>query len=303
MKVLVTGGLGFIGSNIVEEYLKKGYEVVVVDNLSTGSMDNHFENVKLYEMDICSEDFLKMVEDEKPDVINHHAAQIDVQTSISNPLKDAKVNVLGTLNILEACRINGCRLIYPSSAAIYGTPEYLGIDEEHPVKPISNYGISKHTPEHYIQAYHQLYGVEYTIFRYANVYGPRQDPKGEGGVISILVDCFLTNKKFTVFGNGEQTRDFIYVSDLVKANMIATEQAFNDIFNISTGIQLSLNEIITIFKSVLEKELAVKNSHAREGDIKHSFLLNEKAKNKIGWTPKVKVEEGFKKTFRYYDKN
>lgn len=302
MKVLVTGGLGFIGTNIVEAYLEKGYEVVVVDNVSTGKLDNKQPNVTLYQEDINTEKFLEIVEKEAPNVINHHAAQIDVQTSIQAPVTDAHINILGTVNVLEACRKFGCRLVYASSAAVYGNPKYLGIDEEHPVNPISSYGISKHTPEHYISVYHQLYGVEYTIFRYANIYGPRQDPKGEGGVISILVDAFLEGNEFKVFGDGEQTRDFVYVGDVVSANVLATEISTNDIYNIGTGIPVSLNQTIEVFKEALSKEISISYQEERKGDIKHSYLLSDKAKAVLGWNPEVQLKEGIVKTYQYYNK-
>jgi UDP-glucose 4-epimerase len=174
MKVLVTGGAGFIGSNIVDAYIKNGYEVVVVDTLTTGHKENVNPKATFYKVAVESEEFLTIVEKEKPDVINHHAAQIDVQISIKDPMKDANINILGTINVLEACKKVGASIIYPSSAAVYGVPHYLGIDEKHPIAPISAYGISKYTPESYIHVYHQLYQVPFTIFRYANVYGIRR---------------------------------------------------------------------------------------------------------------------------------
>lgn len=302
MKVLVTGGAGFIGSNLVDNYINLGYEVVVVDNLSTGKISFLNPKAKFYEEDITTKTFLEIVKQEKPDIINHHAAQIDVQTSIKDPNFDAQVNILGTLNVLEACRKQeeGIKLIYPSSAAVYGVPDYLGVDEEHPVKPISTYGISKHTPEHYIEAYHQLYGISYMVLRYANVYGKRQDPKGEGGVISILVDCALNNGTFTVFGNGEQTRDFIYISDIVAANMFATEKCVNTIVNISTNQATSLNDTIIEFEEVIGCQLNKRYGEERKGDINHSYLTNEKAKNVLGWSPSVSLKDGLLETYKYY---
>ncbi|WP_368503234.1 NAD-dependent epimerase/dehydratase family protein [Alkalihalophilus sp. As8PL] len=302
MKVLVTGGSGFIGMNLVEAYLKKGHDVVIVDiHPPLGHLLEH-KRVTFYQVDITDQAFFKVVEKEKPDVINHHAAQIDVQRSIKEPAFDANVNILGTINILEACRMNkGATLIYPSSAAVYGTPVYLGIDEDHPVAPISTYGISKYTPEQYIRAYHELYQIPYTIFRYSNVYGKYQDPKGEGGVISILVNCALSERGFCVFGNGEQTRDFIHVSDVVEANMRASEETFNDFFNISTGVATTLNDTITAFEEVIGRTLQKEMVDERAGDIKHSYLLNEKAQRKMGWIPKETVQSGLKQTFEFYN--
>ncbi|WP_191566700.1 NAD-dependent epimerase/dehydratase family protein [Metabacillus idriensis] len=303
MKVLVTGGAGFIGSNLVEEYVKRNHQVIVVDNLSTGKKMYLPEGITFYEADITADEFLRIVAEEKPDVINHHAAQIDVQTSIKEPVLDAKINILGTINVLEACRQNpGTRLVYASSAAVYGTPDYLPVDEKHAIAPLSTYGISKHTPEHYIQAYSGLYGIPYTILRYANVYGKHQDPKGEGGVISILVDCAVSGKDFTIFGDGDQTRDFIHVEDLVTANMAATDQSYNDIVNISTNVQLDLNQTVDIFQEVTGTKLTVHYGEERKGDIKHSYLENSKAKQLMGWEPKVSVQEGLLKTYQFYKK-
>jgi UDP-glucose 4-epimerase len=301
MKVLVTGGAGFIGSNIVEAYFNKGFEVVIIDNLSTGKEEYIHPKATFYKTDICSDEFLKIVEKEKPDVINHQAAQIDVQTSIKDPMYDAKINILGTINVLEACRLNpNTSIVYASSAAVYGTPEYLGIDENHPVKPISSYGISKHTPEHYIQAYHNLYGIQYSILRYANVYGKHQDPKGEGGVISILVDCAVKGSTFNIFGDGEQTRDFIHVSDIVTANIKATEKPINNIVNISTGTQISINKLVELFEEVIGFNIEKKYCEERKGDIKHSFLINNSAKDLLSWEPKTDLKDGLYDTFKFY---
>ncbi|RBP02774.1 NAD-dependent epimerase/dehydratase family protein [Rossellomorea aquimaris] len=302
MKVLLTGGAGFIGSNISRAYIDEGYEVVIVDDLSTGNEEHIYPEVTFYKMDVTDTNFLEVVAKENPDVINHHAAQIDVQTSIKNPVLDAKVNILGTINVLEACRLYDCKLVYASSAAIYGTPDYLGIDEDHKVDPISSYGISKHTPEHYIALYHELYNVDYTIFRYANAYGQHQIPKGEGGVISIMVDCAVKDALFTVFGDGEQTRDYIHIDDIVKANLIATRTSTNEIVNISTGIPTTLNESLEVFQKESGLKLTIEYKEERPGDIKHSYLKNEKAKDLLNWTPEVGLAEGLKKTYDFYSK-
>lgn len=301
MKVLITGGAGFIGSNLVKGYLEKGYEVVVVDNFTTGKIENMNQSATYYEVDVCSPEFLEIVEKEKPDLINHHAAQIDVQTSIKKPLYDANINIIGTLNVLEACRKVNCGVIYASSAAVYGTPQYLGIDENHPVKPISTYGISKHTPEHYIELYHHLYNIPYMILRYANVYGEMQDPKGEGGVISILVDRALSGERFTVFGDGEQTRDFIHVEDVVIANILASVHLKCEIVNIGTGIATSLNNTIELMEEVIGKSIVKSYGEERKGDIKHNFLLNDKAKKVLNWAPKINLKEGLRRTYNFYN--
>jgi UDP-glucose 4-epimerase len=302
MKVLITGGAGFIGSNLAKGYADKGYDVVIVDNLTTGKEEFISPDVQFHNIDITSKEFVEFVVKENPDVINHHAAQIDVQTSIHNPVHDGYVNILGTVNVLEACRkLENVKLLYPSSAAVYGTPEYLGVDEEHPVKPISFYGISKYTPENYIRTYHELFGIEYSIFRYGNVFGIGQDPKGEGGVISIFMDRLIKGKEFTIFGNGEHTRDYIYVDDIVKANLLASENPCNDVVNISTGQPTSLNELIVLFEDIIERPIHRKHTDERPGDIAHSYLLNDKAERLLGWTPDNSLKEGLAKTLSYYE--
>lgn len=300
MKVLLTGGAGFIGSNLVDEYLKAGYEVVVIDSLITGKRDQIQPEVTFYEVDICQEEFIKIALNEKPDLINHHAANIDVQSSIQNPGLDAKINIIGTINVLEVCRQLGIPLIYPSSAAVYGTPNYLGIDENHDIAPISNYGISKFTPEQYINLYHKLYNVPFTIFRYANVYGMRQDPKGEGGVVSVLMKSAIESKDFNLYGDGKQTRDFIHVKDVVSANLIASEQPLNDVFNISTSIQTDLLELIDMVKETIPTKFQINFLPARKGDIKHSYLLNDKFRTITQWKPEINLSKGIHQTYQYY---
>ncbi|WP_245208813.1 GDP-mannose 4,6-dehydratase [Gottfriedia endophytica] len=303
-KVLVTGGAGFIGLNLVNAYLKDGYEVVIVDNLSTGKIENIPTGVTFYEEDIRSQNFIEIVKKEKPDLINHHAAQIDVQYSIHQPVEDGSINILGTLNILEAARAlkdeMDISLIYASSAAVYGDPVYLGIDEQHPIQPISYYGASKYAPESYMQIYHDLYGISYSIFRYANVYGIGQDPKGEGGVVSILVDKIVTDSLFTIHGDGEQTRDFIFVDDIVSANLLASKHPINTVCNISTHTKTSLLDLLQIAEEIIERKIETVYQEDRPGDIKHSYLLNEKANQLLNWKPQYSLKEGLAKTIQYY---
>lgn len=302
MKVLVTGGSGFIGKNLVEEYLNKDYEVIVVDIQESTEHQNLNQNSRytFYNIDVVSSEFIELVNKEKPDIINHHAAQIDVQQSIKNPKFDADVNILGTINVLEACKQVKAGIIYPSSAAIYGMPEYLGVDENHPTAPISFYGISKFTPEAYIRVYNTLYGIPFTIMRYANAYGKYQDPKGEGGVISILVNSVTKNKPFTIFGDGEQTRDFIHIDDIVNANIKATKNPINDIINIGTEIATSLQETIALFEKISNVDINITYEDDRKGDIKHSFLTNSKASKLLNWEPMISLENGINKTIEYY---
>lgn len=300
-KILVTGGAGFIASHIVDKLIKNGDKVVVVDNLSTGREENLNKEAIFYNVDILDDSLRKVFEIEKPDCVIHHAAQIDVQRSIRQPMDDARVNVSGTINILECCKeYNVKKIVYASTAAVYGEPKYLGIDEKHPVAPISYYGISKHTPEHYIKVYSSLYGIKYTILRYANAYGIRQDPKGEGGVISIFVDKLLEEGTPIIFGTGEQTRDFIYVKDIVEANVLAVSKGDNNIFNIGTGVATSINELFNSMKEIAGAKVEPVYKEARKGDILHSYFDISKAKEMLGWSPKYSLKDGLKETICFY---
>jgi UDP-glucose 4-epimerase len=303
MKVLVTGGAGFIGSNIVDELIDKGHQVTVVDNLSTGKKENLNDQAEFYQLDIRDQELGKVFKEKEITHVIHHAAQIDVQHSIKDPLFDAQNNISGTINLLECCRAyNVEKTIYASSAAVYGEPDYLPVDEKHPIKAMSPYGISKHTPEHYIKMYKELYNLKYTIFRYANVYGPRQDPKGEGGVVSIFVDKMLAEESPVIFGDGKQTRDFIHVYDIVKANLLALEKGDNILVNISTESRDSVNDLVDYLNEILPYNLETIYEEARKGDILHSSLANGKAKKLLGWTPDYELKAGLEQTVEYYSK-
>jgi len=303
MEVLVTGGAGFIGSNIVDGLIEEGHEVIVVDNLSSGKKENLNEKAEFYQLDISVQELEKVFEENNITHVIHHAAQIDVQHSIKDPLFDAQNNILGTINLLEMAKEYEVeKIIYASSAAVYGEPDYLPIDEEHPIKAMSPYGISKHTPEHYIKMYNELYDLKYTIFRYANVYGPRQDPKGEGGVVSIFVDKMLAKDRPVIFGDGEQTRDFIHVYDIVKANLLALETGDNILVNISTESRDSVNDLVEYLNLILPYNLEAIYEEARKGDILHSSLANGMAKELLGWKPDYDFKAGLKQTVEYYSK-
>ncbi|MDR3594815.1 NAD-dependent epimerase/dehydratase family protein [Clostridium sp.] len=302
MKIVVVGGAGFIGSNVVDELIDNNHEVCVIDDLSTGKIDNLNDKARFYKCDITNIDALKLIfQIEKPEIVYHFAAQIDVQTSLKRPGFDANINIVGTINVLECCRkfeVN--KIIYPSSAAVYGNPEYLPVDEKHPVEPISFYGISKHTPEHYIKTFCSLYGIKYTIFRYSNVYGMRQDPKGEGGVVSIFIDRFLNNESPIIFGDGEQTRDFIYVKDIAKANLLALNKGDNRIVNVSTNMPVTVNELFETIKKVFNSDVDVIYKEPRQGDILHSYLDNSLAREFLGWVPEYDFEDGIRENVEYY---
>ncbi|MCT8975965.1 NAD-dependent epimerase/dehydratase family protein [Clostridium sp. CX1] len=302
MKILVTGGLGFIGSNVVDELIANKHEVCIIDNLSTGRISNLNENARFYKCNITNIDALKLVfQIERPEIVFHFAAQIDVQTSLDKPSFDANNNIIGTINILECCKFFSVKkIIYPSSAAVYGDPRKLPIDENHIIDPISFYGISKHTPEHYIKIYCSLYNIKYTIFRYSNVYGIRQDPKGEGGVVSIFIDKFLKNKSPLIFGNGEQTRDFIYVKDVSRANLLALYDGDNCIFNISTGLSITINNLFLTMKKILNSDINAIYQEQRQGDIYNSYLCNNLARDVLKWDIRYTLEDGIRETISYY---
>ncbi|MGA8942238.1 MAG: SDR family oxidoreductase [Thermoactinomyces sp.] len=301
MKILVTGGAGFIGSHIVDLLVARGDQVVTIDNLSSGKKEQVHPAAKLVEMDLTDPELVHVFERERPEAVIHQAAQIHVNTSVEDPILDANINIIGSINLLEACRKTGVKkIVYASSAAVYGNPEYLPIDEKHPVAPLSGYGISKHTVEHYLEVYSQLYGLKYTALRYANVYGLRQDPRGEGGVISILVDKYLQREPFTIFGDGEQTRDYIYVEDVARANLAALTAGDGQILNIGTGVQTTLNQVLALFDEIASYQNRKLNGPDRPGDIRHSYFDNRKACSTLNWQPKYSLREGLHKTYAYY---
>ncbi|MDQ0415872.1 UDP-glucose 4-epimerase [Croceifilum oryzae] len=301
MKVLVTGGAGFIGSHIVDQLISEGHEVVVLDNLITGHEEQIHPKATFYRIDITHPEVQQIFEEVRPDAVIHQAAQTHVPTSIEKPIYDANVNIMGVINLLEAAKDTGVRkFVYASSAAVYGEPKYLPIDEHHPTHPISPYGVSKYTVEHYLDVYYRLFGVEYTALRYANVYGIRQDPRGEGGVVSIFTDKVLSKQPLTVFGDGEHTRDYIYVEDVAKANVQALSKGSGEIINIGTGVQTSLNELIEAFRIASGKDIVVTYGPERAGDIKDSYFNAKKATDTLEWVAKIPLLDGLKQTYQYY---
>ncbi|WP_307794997.1 NAD-dependent epimerase/dehydratase family protein [Alkalihalobacillus sp. BA299] len=242
--VLVTGGASFIGSHIVDLLLKTGYEPIIIDNLSTGEKENIPKNITMYKMDILSSEVINVFSKEKPDYVIHQAAQVDVTRSMKSPLTDASVNIMGTLNLLKYCKTFKIKkFIYASTSAVYGNTSDCSITEYFPIQPISYYGVSKHSSELYIKLFHHQYHLPYTILRYANVYGPRQTPKGEGGVISIFIKKLLKSEIPIIFGDGNQTRDFIYVKDVANANIRSLSYGDNKVINISRNEKVTINEL------------------------------------------------------------
>ena len=303
MKVLVTGGAGFIGSHVVDLYLEKGYEVVIVDDLSTGRESNLNPAASFYRMDIRNPEIWEIFERERPEIINHHAAQIDVRRSVAEPVFDADVNINGSLNLLEGARRFGVRrFIYISSGgAVYGEPEYLPCDESHPINPVCPYGASKHVVEHYLYMYRELYNLDYCVLRYANVYGPRQDPLGEAGVVAIFTGKMLAGEQAIINGDGEQTRDFVYVGDCATANLLATEMDdINAIYNIGCGVPTSINEIFDTLKEITGYRLPDVHGPAKLGETRHIHLTADKARKALGWAASVQLHEGLSKTVDYF---
>ncbi len=297
MRILVTGGCGFIGSHLVDRLIKDGYEVFIIDNLSTGSRKNLNSDAVFYYLDIRSANLISVFEKIRPDIVFHLAAQVSVPLSLDDPNLDAEVNILGTIKLLEACnKAKVKRIVFSSSAAVYGLPITLPINENHSLLPVSPYGISKMTAEFYIQLNQQISGMEYQILRYANVYGPRQGSKGEGGVISIFNQQLRKKQSIEIFGSGNQTRDFIYVSDVVDANLAAITSRANIIVNISTGIGTSLNQIVRCIKTVYINNVDILYTSERSGDIDHSVLDNERAKRCLRWEAHYDIIAGLKET-------
>lgn len=302
-KILVTGGAGFIGSHVVDLFVAQGYEVVIVDDLSTGRASNLNPAAKFYQVDIRSPQLREVFEAERPDYVSHHAAQMDVRRSVAQPLFDADINILGSINLLELAKeFQVKRLVYISTGgAVYGEPERLPCDESHPINPICQYGASKHTVEHYLYMYYVNYGLKYTVLRYPNVFGPRQDPHGEAGVVAIFTGRMLAGESITINGDGEQTRDFVYVGDCAQANLLAlTIDHEPGIYNLGWGRPTSINEICSVLVNVTNYSFPVQYGPAKVGETRHIYLDASKAKKDLGWEPTITLEEGLEKTVGYF---
>jgi len=298
LKILVTGGAGFIGSNVVDAFLAAGHEVHALDNLSHGKRDNLAPGVPLHVMDIRDKRLVQLLGDERFDLVSHHAAQIDVRHSVSDPLFDAEVNILGSLNLLCACVAAGVgKVIYASSGgAIYGEPRYLPCDEDHPIEPVSPYGVSKYTVEQYLRQLGAAGGLRFTILRYPNVYGPRQDPLGEAGVVAIFADRMLRGGEVEIFGSGEQSRDFLCVVDCARANLMALDKADGLALNLGTGTGTTINELFRIMARLTGYRLSPLYRPAKPGETMRMALDAERAARELGWHPSLTLEEGLRLT-------
>ena len=304
MNILVTGGAGFIGSHLVRHLLAKGENVTALDNLSTGLAENLPPEAKLVEMDILDEELPKVVAAGAFDAIVHLAAQTMVDTSIKNPLLDTRENLLGTVQVLEAARAaNVKRVIFASTAAVYGDvkEDDLPVREAQPTLPLSFYGLSKLSVEKYLEMYRKIYGMEYVVLRFANVYGERQGDGGEGGVISIFAKAVAEGRDITIYGDGEQTRDFVYAGDIAEGILAAlrTEEV-NAAYNLSTQTETSLRELVSLLAEIRGREIVPKYGAEREGDIYKSMLSNSRARRGLDWQPATTLADGLRRTYEYF---
>jgi UDP-glucose 4-epimerase len=294
LKVLVTGGAGFIGSHVAEAFFRDGWEVLVIDDFSHGRRENLSSNIDFLHLDINTDKFYKIVKDFSPDVISHQAAQVSVPYSWKNPLEDERRNIEGSLKVVLAAKESGAkRLILASSVAVYGEPEEIPVKESHPLNPISPYGLSKMVAEKYALLFQEE--LEVVVLRYGNVYGPRQVSEGEAGVVSIFLNRLKNNTPPIIYGDGSQTRDFIYVEDVAFANILAVSGE-PGVYNIGTGKEVTVNELARMVVSLMSSSLSPLYHSPRPGDIYRIFLDNSLAERKLGWKPRFNLEEGLKKT-------
>lgn len=297
MNILVTGGAGFIGSTLSDALLANNNKVSVLDNLSTGKKENLADTIEFYQGDLRDREFVReVIAKEKPEIVYHLAAQVSVQESLKNLVEDADINIMGTLNLLDlAVEYKVNKIVYASSAAVYGVPRYLPVDEVHPVEVLSGYAVSKFTVEQYLAVYKYLYGLDYTVLRYANVYGPRQSTGAEGGVVAIFKQHVLEGKAPVIYGDGEQTRDFIFVQDVVEANFAAMKLGSGKVINISTGKSTTINSVLKLLLDICGKQISPGYCPTRSGDIRHSVLDNTLARELLAWQSSYGLEKGLKK--------
>jgi len=302
VNILVTGGAGFIGSHLADAFIKAGHFVTVVDDLSTGKRENVNEDAEFYQLDIRSEQLRNVFRDDQFDAVVHQAAQMDVRKSVTDPMFDASVNIIGTLNLLEMCReFKIKQLLFSSTGgAIYGEQERFPADEDHPLRPISPYGIAKLSIEKYLYYYHTVHGLNYVSLRYANVYGPRQSPHGEAGVVAIFTSRMLAGEQPLINGDGKQTRDYVFVDDVVKANLLALKHDGSGIFNVGTGIETSVNEIFGLLRSITGAKCEEKHASAKQGEQQRSVIDTRLFEKKFGWRPGTQLREGLAKTVAYF---
>jgi UDP-glucose 4-epimerase len=302
MRILVTGGAGFIGSHVTDRYVALGHEVAALDNLSTGQRANLNPKCRFYEMSLMDPRLEETLLQFAPDVISHHAAQVNVRRSVEDPVFDAQMNVLGSIRLFQAAAKARCaKVIYASSGgACYGEPARIPADEETPVRPLCPYGASKYAAEKYLELFGNLYGVRTTVLRYANVYGPRQDPHGEAGVVAVFSQLLLAGRSPQIFGDGTKTRDYVFVQDIVEANVLALAVGDGRVYNVGTGRQVSDDEVYRTVRDALEAKVEAVHTDFRKGEVRHIALDASRLRRELGWKPAVSFEEGMAQTAAWY---
>ena len=302
MKILVTGGAGFIGSHVVDRLVQEGHEVAVVDDLSSGKRRNVNREAQFYKVDIQSPRLEQVFRKERPSLVMHLAAQINVRKSVEDPVFDAQVNILGTLNVLEQAVKHGTRKIIFSSSggAIYGEQEAFPAPETHPTRPLSPYGIAKLSAEHYLAYYQMISGIQFVSLRYSNVYGPRQDPEGEAGVVAIFCQKMLGGEQPIINGNGRQTRDFVYVEDVVEANLVAIGKEVQGVYNVGTAQETTVNELFRLLADLTASGWKEVHGPAKKGEQARSVVDPSKLRQEWGWDPRVSLEDGLRRTVDYF---
>lgn len=301
MRITVTGGAGFIGSHLVDRLIEDGHTVQVIDNLYTGNKEFVHSKAQFIELDIRDPKLYSVLEEFRPDYIFHEAAQTEVSTSMSDPMLDCDINLMGLINLLNAAvKLDVKKFLMPSSAAVYGNLDTLPLNEEMIGNPSSFYGLTKLTTEHYLRIYHEAFGLPYICYRYSNVFGPRQGNGGEGGVISIFAKAIVQGSPIIIYGDGKQTRDFIYVDDVVEANILGMQHQVTGIYNVSTGISSSVNLLVDEFRNISGKDIEVVYDQPRLGDIRDSVLATDKSEKELLFTAKYNLHDGLIKTYEYF---
>jgi len=302
MKIVVTGGAGFIASQIVDAYIERGHEVHILDDFSTGQVSNLNPKATVHKVDIADSGTAKLVEQIKPELLSHHAAQMDVRHSVADPAFDARVNIIGFINLLEASKNAGVKkVIFASSGgAVYGEQEEFPAPESHVTQPASPYGVSKRSGELYLSYYQQAFGMPYIALRYANVYGPRQSAKGEAGVVAIFLSLLLSGKTPVINGDGSQTRDYVYVGDVVAANVAALDSSFIGQINIGTGVETDVVTIFNHLRDAVGSKVEAQHGPAKTGEQRRSCLDATRAAEILGWRPQIALAEGLRRTAAFY---